>query len=256
MARNSTYNILMYSHDTYGLGHIRRSMAIASHLREPHQHPHPDRLADRRPLLLSRADRFRAHPGNDQAHQRGIPAALDQDQRPPRPGHPQEHHHGHGQDLSAPALHCRQGAPGAQARGAAGAAVAASLPARTQTILGLRDIMDDRRYPGRSGARRGSTSILEDALQRDLDLRQPGDVRSDREYAISEAVSRKVVLPATSPARCPSAEGVQAPQGARPQRGGQAVVVTTGGGGDGYCRDGRLSAHAGELRGCRPSKAS
>jgi len=27
-----TYNILMYSHDTYGLGHIRRSMAIASHL--------------------------------------------------------------------------------------------------------------------------------------------------------------------------------------------------------------------------------
>ena len=26
------YNILMYSHDTYGLGHIRRSMAIARHL--------------------------------------------------------------------------------------------------------------------------------------------------------------------------------------------------------------------------------
>jgi len=26
------YNVLMYSHDTYGLGHIRRSMAIASHL--------------------------------------------------------------------------------------------------------------------------------------------------------------------------------------------------------------------------------
>lgn len=26
------YNILMYSHDTYGLGHIRRSIAIASHL--------------------------------------------------------------------------------------------------------------------------------------------------------------------------------------------------------------------------------
>ena len=30
----ATYNILMYSHDTYGLGHIRRTMAIASHLRE------------------------------------------------------------------------------------------------------------------------------------------------------------------------------------------------------------------------------
>ena len=32
MSGPSTYNILMYSHDTYGLGHIRRSMAIASHL--------------------------------------------------------------------------------------------------------------------------------------------------------------------------------------------------------------------------------
>lgn len=32
MTHVPTYNILMYSHDTYGLGHIRRSMAIASHL--------------------------------------------------------------------------------------------------------------------------------------------------------------------------------------------------------------------------------
>jgi len=30
-----TFNILMYSHDTYGLGHIRRTMAIAQHLRGP-----------------------------------------------------------------------------------------------------------------------------------------------------------------------------------------------------------------------------
>jgi predicted glycosyltransferase len=32
MPEKKIYNILMYSHDTYGLGHIRRSMAIASHL--------------------------------------------------------------------------------------------------------------------------------------------------------------------------------------------------------------------------------
>ncbi len=31
---SKAYNILMYSHDTYGLGHIRRTMAIASHLRD------------------------------------------------------------------------------------------------------------------------------------------------------------------------------------------------------------------------------
>ncbi|MBW1999342.1 MAG: hypothetical protein JRJ29_15455, partial [Deltaproteobacteria bacterium] len=28
------FKILMYSHDTYGLGHIRRTMAIANHLRD------------------------------------------------------------------------------------------------------------------------------------------------------------------------------------------------------------------------------
>lgn len=32
MNRSPLFNILMYSHDTYGLGHIRRSMAIANHL--------------------------------------------------------------------------------------------------------------------------------------------------------------------------------------------------------------------------------
>ena len=30
MGDHELYNILMYSHDTYGLGHIRRTMAIAS----------------------------------------------------------------------------------------------------------------------------------------------------------------------------------------------------------------------------------
>jgi predicted glycosyltransferase len=33
MARKPTFNILMYSHDTYGLGHIRRTLAIASQIR-------------------------------------------------------------------------------------------------------------------------------------------------------------------------------------------------------------------------------
>ncbi len=34
MSDNENFNILMYSHDTYGLGHIRRTMAIAEQLRE------------------------------------------------------------------------------------------------------------------------------------------------------------------------------------------------------------------------------
>lgn len=35
MPQAPTYNILMYSHDTFGLGHIRRTMAIAQHLVRP-----------------------------------------------------------------------------------------------------------------------------------------------------------------------------------------------------------------------------
>lgn len=34
MEKDATFNILMYSHDTYGLGHIRRTMAIAQQLRK------------------------------------------------------------------------------------------------------------------------------------------------------------------------------------------------------------------------------
>jgi predicted glycosyltransferase len=34
MTPSADYNILMYSHDTYGLGHIRRTMAIANQLRD------------------------------------------------------------------------------------------------------------------------------------------------------------------------------------------------------------------------------
>lgn len=35
MEAKPTFNILMYSHDTYGLGHIRRTLAIAGHLSRP-----------------------------------------------------------------------------------------------------------------------------------------------------------------------------------------------------------------------------
>ena len=35
MKQKKTFNIVMYSHDTYGLGHIRRTMALASRFRDP-----------------------------------------------------------------------------------------------------------------------------------------------------------------------------------------------------------------------------
>ncbi len=71
MARNSTYNILMYSHDTYGLGHIRRTMAIASHLLGPRINIlilTGSPIAGR--FLVSGPNRFCADSGHDQKNQR------------------------------------------------------------------------------------------------------------------------------------------------------------------------------------------
>ena len=58
MEMNPNFNILMYSHDTYGLGHIRRTMAIAEHLSSD----------DTNILILTgspMAGRFRFPPGVD-----------------------------------------------------------------------------------------------------------------------------------------------------------------------------------------------
>ena len=71
------YNILMYSHDTYGLGHIRRTMAIANHLRDSNTNV----------LILTGspiAGRFHfpqhvdfvTNPRNDQEEQRRLPILL------------------------------------------------------------------------------------------------------------------------------------------------------------------------------------
>ena len=53
MSSSPAYNILMYSHDTYGLGHIRRTMAIASHLKDENTN-----------ILILTGSVFKLHPDN------------------------------------------------------------------------------------------------------------------------------------------------------------------------------------------------
>ncbi len=69
--------VLIYSHDSFGLGHLRRCRAIAHALVAAQSRPvrpDPVGLADHRQLRLPRPRRFRADPGRHQAAQRRIHA--------------------------------------------------------------------------------------------------------------------------------------------------------------------------------------
>jgi predicted glycosyltransferase len=109
-----------------------------------------------------------------------------------------------------------------------------SLPG-TRTILGLRDIMDDAQTTREEWREKGVYQILEELYSEiwiygNRDLYDP-----IREYGISDAVSRKIHFTGYIPRKVPSPEGVQS---IRKEHGLQdedkLVVVTTGGGGDGF----------------------
>jgi predicted glycosyltransferase len=106
---------------------------------------------------------------------------------------------------------------------------------RTRTVLGLRDIMDDADVTRREWADKGVYSAL-DELYSEIWVYGNQDLYDPiREYAIPAAVSAKVRFTGYIPRKVPSPEGVQnARKENGLQEGDKLVVVTTGGGGDGY----------------------
>ena len=107
--------ILMYSHDTFGLGHLRRCRTIAHSL--VRGLPGAERadhlgLADRGRLRLSRARGLREDPQRHQAAQRRIHLDVAAHRRA---GHDRDapvDHPAHRRNLRARHLHRRQGADG------------------------------------------------------------------------------------------------------------------------------------------------
>ena len=105
----------------------------------------------------------------------------------------------------------------------------------TRTILGLRDIMDDAQTTRQEWRDKGVYQILEELYSEiwvygNRELYDP-----IREYGISDAVSSKIHFTGYIPRKVPSPEGVQ---NVRKEHGlnesDKLVVVTTGGGGDGF----------------------
>jgi predicted glycosyltransferase len=236
MARNHTYNILMYSHDTYGLGHIRRTMAIANRLKGPNTNI----------LILT---------GSPIAGRFSFPEQVDFVRIPGMIKKTNEEY----QPLSIKinprhALNIRKNIITATAKAFQPDVFIVDkeplglkkeiLPTlqwirrrghQTRAILGLRDIMDDAETVRKDWSDKGIYDILDDFYS---EIWVYGNQRlydPIREYGISESISRKIQFTGYLPRKVPSPRSVR--QIRREQGVGEhdkLVVVTTGGGGDGY----------------------
>ena len=236
MPRNSTYNILMYSHDTYGLGHIRRTLAIATQLRD----------ANINILILT---------GSPIVGRFSFPEQIDFVRIPGMIKKTNEEYLPLSIKINAKhALDIRKNIITATAKTFQPHLFIVDkeplglkkevLPTlqwlrrcqpNTQTILGLRDIMDDRQTVRRDWNKKGIYDIL-DKLYSEIWVYGNREFYDPvEEYAMPESVSRKIVYTGYIPRKVPSESQIlKARKEQGLPNGGKLIVVTAGGGGDGY----------------------
>ena len=236
MEHNSAYNILMYSHDTYGLGHIRRTMAIASHLRGRKsniiiltgspiagRYSFPDRIDFVRiPGMIKKTNEeylplsIKINPDQALDIRKNIITATAKTFKPSLFIVDKEPM-GLKKEI-LPTLEWLQ----------------SSLPG-TRTILGLRDIMDDARTIREDWEKKGIYEVLGKMYSEIwvYGIRDFYDPVS--EYAIPESISKKIHFTGYIPRRQIARTRIEK---VREEHGIHAadklVVVTTGGGGDGF----------------------
>ncbi len=236
MARNSTYNILMYSHDTYGLGHIRRTMAIASHLLGPRINililtgsPIAGRFS-----FGERIDFVRIPGMIKKTNDEYLPMSIKINPR-------------HALDIRKniitataktfqPHLFIVDKEPlGLKKEVLPTLQWLRRCRPDTRTILGLRDIMDDAETVKKDWREKKVYDHLE-KLYSEIWIYGIQDFYDPiEEYEISDAISRKIHFTGYIPRKIPGKDavnkikkelGLKSPD--------KLVVVTTGGGGDGY----------------------
>ncbi len=236
MARKSTYNILMYSHDTYGLGHIRRTLAIASQLLGPNVNI----------LILTGSPivgRFDFPPQIDFVRVPGMIKMTNEEYLPLsikiNPRH---------------ALKIRQTIITSTAKAfqprifivdkAPLGLKREIIPTlqwfkrchpQTHAILGLRDIMDDAASTKKDWEEKGVYDVLEEYYSEIWVYGNQHFYDPIGEYDIPENISRKMIFTGYIPRTVPKSgevRDVRREQRLDPED--KLVVVTTGGGGDGY----------------------
>ena len=236
MPRNNTYNILMYSHDTYGLGHIRRTMAIASHLRGKNVNililtgsPIAGRFAFpehvdfvRIPGMIKKTNEeylplsIKINPRHALDIRKNIITATAKTFQP----HffiVDKEPFGLKKEV-LPTLHWLR----------------RNLP-KSKTILGLRDIMDSAEAVQRDWKKKGVYQIL-DKLYSEIWVYGIRDFYDPiQEYAIPESISSKMFFTGYIPRKIPGKDAVQKIKKEHGIKNDEKlVVVTLGGGGDGF----------------------
>ncbi len=236
MARNNTYNILMYSHDTYGLGHIRRTMAIAQHLRGPNTNI----------LILTGSPIVGRFDFPEKIDFVRIPGMIKKTNEEYQPLSIKINPH-HALDIRRniitataktfkPHLFIVDKEPfGLKKEVLPTLKWLKKSSNCTRTILGLRDVMDERGVVRKDWREKGVYGLLAELYDEiwvygNQDLYDPVV-----EYDISETIARKMIFTGYIPRSIPSRKSVQQVRREMGARNGQRlVVVTTGGGGDGY----------------------
>ena len=236
MARRPTFNILMYSHDTYGLGHIRRTMAIATHLRQPHINI----------LILTGSPivgRFKVPEQIDFVRIPGMIKLTNEEYRP----------------LSIKidarqALDIRKNIITATAQtfrpqlfivdkeplGLKREVMPTlqwlreNLP-KTRTILGLRDVMDQAKVVRKDWSQKGVYEALDQLYSEIWVYGHQNFYDPIREYAIPSTTRSKIHFTGYIPRKIiRPKEAARIRREFRVQADEKLVVVTTGGGGDGF----------------------
>lgn len=236
MARKSTYNILMYSHDTYGLGHIRRTLAIASQLRAPNVNI----------LIITGSPivgRFSFPPQIDFVRVPGMIKMTNEEYLPLSIRINTRHALKIRQTIITgtakafqPRLFIVDKAPLGLKR-----EIIPTLQwfkrshSHTHTILGLRDIMDDAASTKEDWEEKGVYDVLQQYYSEIWVYGNQDFYDPIREYDIPEDISRKMIFTGYIPRAVPKAGEVrEVRREQRLDRDEKLVVVTTGGGGDGY----------------------
>ena len=227
---------MMYSHDSYGLGHIRRTMAIAAHL-----------LAPRINILILT--------GSPIAGRFSFPEQIDFVRIPGMIKKTSEEYLPLSIKINARhALDIRKNIITATAKTFQPQLFIVDkeplglrkevLPTLkwlqrsrpdTRAILGLRDIMDDAATVKKDWTEKGVYKILESLYAEIWVYGIQEFYNPIVEYDIAESISRKIHFTGYIPRKIPGKEAVRSMRkelGVQPDE--KLVVVTTGGGGDGY----------------------
>jgi predicted glycosyltransferase len=236
MAAPGTFNILMYSHDTYGLGHLRRTMAIAEHLRHRGVNI----------LILTGsplAGRYETPEGVDFVRIPGMIKKTNEEYLPLSIKINARHALNIRRNIIVatakafqPHVFIVDKAPMGLRREVIPTLkwLKRRMP-RTRTILGLRDIMDDAASTSREWREKGVYEVLDQYYSEIWVYGNQEFYDPIAEYAIPEHISRKMVFTGYIPRRVPlpnAMNPIRREEKIAPED--KLVVVTTGGGGDGY----------------------